>query len=261
VVVSDGESVLVPTAESGDEPQMLAQALPNVPVLVCPDRGLAGRLAERRFDATVLLLDDGFQHLALARDVDLLVVRPEDVEERLLPLGRLREPLDAAQAADAIIVSGTTDEASKVKEALGVTVMFQAVATYAPLALVTSSDEVVEVPTGAPVMAFAGIARPSRFFDALRLRGFEVVNTRTFRDHYPYSHRDLRALVGAARAAGAVAMVTTEKDTMRLPSIPPEAPPLLFLPYELTVEPADEFEHWFKERLRAVHGTEIAGMT
>ena len=87
VVVSSGHEVLVPTLQSGDEPQMLARALPGVPVLVSGDRHLAGRLAERTFGCTVHLLDDGFQHVQLARDVDLLVISTADLDERLLPWG------------------------------------------------------------------------------------------------------------------------------------------------------------------------------
>ena len=93
-VVSDGARVLGDLAASGDEPLMLARGLPGVRVLVCADRYLAGVLAERRLDATVHMLDDGFQHLDLARDVDLLVVGEEDLDERPLPEGRLREPMD-----------------------------------------------------------------------------------------------------------------------------------------------------------------------
>ncbi len=90
-VVSDGSKILAGLETAGDEPLMLARALPGVPVLVAADRYLAGRLAERQLGATVHLLDDGFQHLALARDVDLLLVAEEDLTDRMLPAGRLRE--------------------------------------------------------------------------------------------------------------------------------------------------------------------------
>ena len=119
LVVSDGRRVFEPVERSGDEPQLLARTLPGVPVLVCPDRHLAGVLAERRFGATVILLDDGFQHLELERDLDLLMVRPEDLREELLPHGRLREPLGAASAAHAIIVPGSVDETALVAATMG----------------------------------------------------------------------------------------------------------------------------------------------
>src|SRR5687768_14277849 len=97
LVVSDRDRVIEPVARSGDEPQMLARALAGVPVLVSSNRYLAGRLAEGRFDCTVHLLDDGFQHFALERDVDLLLVSRDDLDDTVLPGGRLREPLEAAR--------------------------------------------------------------------------------------------------------------------------------------------------------------------
>ncbi len=92
-VVSDGAAILADVAHAGDEPLMLARALPGVPVLVGVDRYRSGTLAERDYDVTVHILDDGFQHLTLARDVDLLLVAEEDLADRPLPGGRLREAL------------------------------------------------------------------------------------------------------------------------------------------------------------------------
>ena len=125
VVVSDGERVLEPVERSGDEPQMLARALPGTPILVSPDRYLAGRLAESRFGCTVHILDDGFQHLQLARTIDVLLVSPGDLAERVLPSGRLREGLDAARGADALLVSGTADDVGRVSSALNVATAFR----------------------------------------------------------------------------------------------------------------------------------------
>jgi len=111
VVVSDGVRLLADFERAGDEPLMMARMLGghNVRVLVAPRRADAGRIAEERCEATVHLLDDGFQHHALARDVDLLVVSTHDLEgETLLPNGRLREPVDAVHRADALLVTGET---------------------------------------------------------------------------------------------------------------------------------------------------------
>src|SRR6185369_10264773 len=103
VVVSDGSHLLTDVAHAGDEPYMLARAVPGAVVVVNPSRYLAGRVAEARFGCTVHLLDDGFQHLALMREVDLLVAPPADfLHTRPLPFGRFREPLDADAAADAL---------------------------------------------------------------------------------------------------------------------------------------------------------------
>ena len=105
---------------------MLARALPGVPVLVGANRYLSGRLAERRFGATVHLLDDGFQHLELARDVDLLLVDEDDLTDRPLPAGPLREPLANATVADALLVNaGIRRAAERIGRALGVPTVFR----------------------------------------------------------------------------------------------------------------------------------------
>src|SRR5688572_11589245 len=104
VIVSDGTRVLADVTRSGDEPQMLARAVPRAAVLVSSSRYLAGRLAETRLACTVHVLDDGFQHFDLLRDIDLLVSPDASEDRRTLPFGRLREPLDAALMADALLV-------------------------------------------------------------------------------------------------------------------------------------------------------------
>ena len=259
VVVSDGRAVLAPTRESGDEPQMLARALPGVPVLVSPDRYLAGRLAECRFGCTVHLLDDGFQHVQLARDVDLLVMSAADTTERLLPWGRLRESLEAASVADALLVSGGLDVAESIGERLGVTPTFRVAPRYESLRLL--GGEAVAVERGPRVVAVAGIARPERFFAALRSRGanpdgdgqWEVAREITFRDHHWFSRRDLASIQRAAADAGADLVVTTEKDAMRLEDVGDASggAPWAFLPYQVDVEPAQAFATWIDDRLRA----------
>ena len=112
VVVSDGVHVRADLDRSGDEPLMLAKSIPGVAVLVGQDRYLAGRLAEERLGVTVHVLDDGFQHLPLARDTDLVLVTPEDVRDgRTLPAGRLRESLETARQAHALLVQRLHKEA------------------------------------------------------------------------------------------------------------------------------------------------------
>ena len=257
VVVSNGHEVLVPTLQSGDEPQMLARALPGVPVLTSPDRHLAGRLAERTFGCTVHLLDDGFQHLQLARDVDLLVISTADLDERLLPWGRLREPLRAAAAADALLVSGTEDDAASVAARLGVTPVFRVVPRYESPRFVEPHG--VSPERGRRVVAVAAIARPERFFAALRAEGregrWDVAREIVFRDHHWFSRRDLAVIQQAAVEAKADLVVTTEKDAMRLDgaSVVSNAVsnnvPWAFLPQQVGIEPQTSFAAWIHERL------------
>ena len=244
VVVSDGARVIAPVEASGDEPQMLARTLTGVPVLVCPDRYLAGRLAESHFGATVHILDDGFQHLQLARDVDLLVVSPQDVDDRVLPAGRLREPVDAGGMADAVIVQGSSDEAARVASALGVARSFTVTTQYGLLRSLKGPAKAGHY-EGMKVLAVAGIARPERFFAALRANGWNVVGEMTFPDHHWFTASDLESIARKAASAKAEIVITTEKDAVRVGSHPGWAA----LPMEVSIEPAAAFADWIVSKL------------
>ena len=275
VVVSDGTSVLASVRESGDEPQMLARSLHGVPVVVCARRYRAGELAVSRFGSTVLVLDDGFQHLELARDVDLLIVSPDDLDEQVLPAGSLREPLDAGRMADAVLVPsdagaasrlsrrGLTnaeppaysalDEAQGVANALGVARAFAVEAHYdSARGLSQSSLEATPDP-GSRVIAVAGIARPQRFFDALRTLGWELADQVVFPDHHWFDDRDVARVEKAARAAGAAAVMTTEKDATRLGEVN-RTMPWWYVPLRVTLTPEDQFAGWIAGRLRVARG-------
>lgn len=241
VVVSDGTRVLVPVEDSGDEPQMLARALPGVPVLVCADRHLAGRLAEKQFDCTVMLLDDGFQHLALGRNVDVLVMPASDLDEAVLPSGRLREPLDAASSADCVLVPGSDADVARVAATFDRMPVFRVTNLYAPLQGIDRSAPAA----GARVVAVAGIARPERFFSAVRAQGFELVRELRFPDHHWYSQRDLDRIRAIAKEAGADLVATTEKDAVRVAPQPGWA----VLPMVADIEPVERFSSWLRERL------------
>jgi len=246
VVVSDRERVLEPVERSGDEPQMLARALPGVPVLVSPDRYLAGRIAERRFDCTVILLDDGFQHLTLARTIDVLLVSPSDLTERVLPSGRLREGLDAARSAHAVLVSGTVQDAGRVSEALGVSRSFTLVSRFAPLRPLQHGDAAPVAGNGTRVVAVAGIARPERFFSALRDQGWDVAREISFPDHHWFTPRDLASVQEVVSHVRADLVVTTEKDAVRVG----ERPRWAVLPMQVAIEPEGEFRQWLQNGLR-----------
>ena len=251
VVVSDRQRVLEPVARSGDEPQMLARALPGVPVLAGSDRFVAGRIAEHRFECTVHLLDDGFQHFGLHRDVDLLLVSAGDLSDSVLPAGRLREPLEAAKAADAILVTGPDADAADVAARLGVRRGFDVIVAYGAPRFLEPFGALVPHSTGRRALAVAGIARPARFFDAARAQGWEVVQELAFRDHHWFSESDLKRMLSTARAANAGVILTTEKDAMRLLALPLAPIPRTFayLPMTVTVEPAAEFREFVRDRL------------
>jgi tetraacyldisaccharide 4'-kinase len=254
LVVSDGARVVAPVEASGDEPQMLARELPGVAVLVCPDRYLAGRLAETHFACTVHLLDDGFQHLQLARDVDLLIVSPRDLDDRVLPAGRLREPADAARMADAVIVPGSSDEAGRIASALRVAPAFGMMTRYGALkalgpastsALRATADKNAGRYDCRRALAVAGIARPERFFDALRGQGFEIVGEMAFPDHHWFTSSDLESIARQAASANADVVITTEKDAVRIGAQPGWAA----LPMAVAIEPAGAFADWLLARI------------
>lgn len=251
VVVSDGHQITADLPHAGDEPYMLARAVPEAVVVVNASRYLAGRVAESKFACTVHLLDDGFQHLQLMRDIDLLVTPPADfVKTGTLPFGRFREPLDSARAADALLVPGfdADDHASRdrMAERLNVATAFG------------FTRAVPAPPSMAPVFAFAGIAKPDDFFAELERAGWRLAGRKAFGDHHVYSLQDLSALRLNARGAGAETLVTTAKDAVRIAALPgavvpgaaPEPDiglPIVEVPLRISIETA--FRPWLMERL------------
>ena len=222
VVVSDGTSVRTDLAQSGDEPLMLARAVPGAVVVVAEDRHLAGVIAERQLGATVHVLDDGFQHVGLARDLDVLVTSSGEITGgRVLPIGRLREPADAAARAHVVVVVGADAAAARSEAwALGISQF-------------AAARRVVAGPPSniGSVVAVAGIAHPAQFFDGLRTAGWPIENTVSFPDHHHYTRDNLKHI-------SAPTVVTTEKDAVRLESLAP-------LPFTLlTASLALEIDDW-----------------
>jgi tetraacyldisaccharide 4'-kinase len=250
-VVSDGQRLLADLDRAGDEPLMLARRLPGVPVLVSTDRYLAGRLAERHFGCTIHLLDDGFQHFQLERDVDLVLLSAEDMERPVtLPAGRLREPLDVVSAASAAILSGVDDaQAAAASRSLGVDTTFRLTRALDPPRLVEPDGRVVSPEEGARVLAVAGLARPERFFADVARHGWAVAGTLAFGDHHRYVAGDLDRIAAAMRAAGAVMVLTTEKDLVRMLPLRPLPVPVAWVPLRVGVEPVAEFVAWLEKRI------------
>ena len=232
VVVRDATGIRADLARAGDEPFMLARQVPGAVVAVSPDRYLAGRLAEHHLGATVHVLDDGFQHFQVDRDVDIVLVTGEDLSAETFPRGRLREPADVLVAADAIVV---LDEA-------------EVPPGHAPVfrARRTIGAPVFDRPAqkGAPMFAVAGIAEPRGFFTALGAAGVEIAATRAFRDHHPYTLRDVARIFDEAATSGAGSVVTTEKDYVRLLPFRPFRLPVGWVPLTMEPEPADAFRAW-----------------
>ena len=254
-VVSDRSRVLATFDMAGDEPLMLARALPGVPVLVGADRYASGRLAEERFDATVHLLDDGFQHVGLSRDVDLLMVSEEDLTDHVLPAGRLREGLAAAGTADALLVTaGYESAAVRVGRALGVSTAFLVSRAIGPPYMIASHDSVV-VPSGERVFAIAAIARPERFFADMANAGWVVAGSLTFRDHHRFTQQDITRITDQAISARVAIVLTTEKDAVRLAACNLTGVPIAAVPLTVTIDPHEAFASWLFARLSRARST------
>lgn len=234
VVVRDAWGMRADVARAGDEPFMLARQVPGAVVVVSPDRYLAGRLAEHHLGATVHVLDDGFQHFQVDRDIDIVLVTGEDLTSETFPRGRLREPADVLIAADAIIV---LDDAEVPP---GHAPVFRARRTIGRTVFEGPSPE------PSPVFALAGIADPAGFFATLRDAGLEVAATRAFRDHHPYTSREVARIFDEAAARGAGSVVTTEKDYVRLLPFRPFRRPVGWVPLTMEPEPADAFRVWLR---------------
>jgi len=203
----------------GDEPLLIAQRL-NIPVIVGEDRYQAGLAAETKFGPQLHLLDDGFQHRALARDFDIVLVTPDDSRDRLLPAGRLREPLSGLKRADAIaLMSGAAKESFPVDGKL----VWQ----------VRRGIELQQVPSR-PV-AFCGIARPQNFFAQLRTAGIEPVAEAIYRDHHSYEEKDIHELLYVRQQSEADGFVTTEKDFVNLGPHRSALEPLAVVPVKMKI--------------------------
>ena len=192
--------------EAGDEPYLMKRRLGNVPVVVGADRYRAGLLAERNQLGNIFILDDGFQHRRLHRDVDIVMIDPTEWAEgeALLPTGRWREPKSALARAHAACIQ---DVAGFVMPSLPIPAF--RVRTEI-LGLYNEERPVpVEMLKGKTIVAFAGIAKPERFFAAVESLGIHPLKCVRFRDHHRYSRREIEKLDGDI-------LLTTEKDAVRL---------------------------------------------
>ena len=207
----------------GDEPLLIARRL-QVPVVVGEDRYEAGHYAESRFGPQIHLLDDGFQHRGLARDFDIVLVTPEDGRDSLLPGGRLREPLQSLQRADAVVLtSGATAEAFPLANKTVWRVRRSILPQSVPLR---------------PVM-FCGIARPQNFLLQLRAAGIEPVAEASFRDHHAYTEKDVHDLLQLQKQSEAGGFVTTEKDAVNLGGYLAALAPLAVVRVKMELADAD----------------------
>jgi tetraacyldisaccharide 4'-kinase len=238
VVVSDGERVLVEAAAGGDEPRLLAEKLRGVAAVVSDaDRVAAARWALENLHCDLFILDDGFQHLRIARDFNILTVDATNPwgGRRLLPRGRLREPLREMARADCCVITraeqlaaepldALREEVSRLMNGRPVFLSRTRIKGLRPVALM-SLNERDEASLGSllpldslpqRVAVFCGLGNPSAFLESLRADGLALQHTRAFPDHHVYTQSDIEELEHEALARGAQALLTTAKDAVKL---------------------------------------------
>lgn len=203
-------------ARYGDEPLLIARKL-GVPVIVGEERYEAGIAAEKSSGPQLHLLDDGFQHRGLHRDFDIVLLAAEDAQDRLLPAGRLREPLSSLRRADAVVLTSA-----------------ETLSIAAPGKLVWRiSRGIAPRHVSSRPIAFCGIARPQAFMLQLRTAGIQPAAEAFFRDHHPYTEKDIRDLLQLKETGEADGFVTTEKDAVNLGDYLYRLEPLSVVPVEM----------------------------
>lgn len=229
-VVSDGKGVLLPVDQAGDEPWLLSRRLPGVPVLAGADRAASGRRAVEEFGADCLVMDDGFQHLRLFRNMNFLCLDALEAPALfrpggacVLPAGRLREPLSALWRADTVFLTKADllplDQLDALKRRVEECLLdVPVVPVYYAL---TFYDHATGEPWESatlrerPVLALSGLARPGAFEESLRRREMKVSSFR-FPDHHFFTGKELDAALARADAEDRL-IIVTEKDAARLP--------------------------------------------
>jgi tetraacyldisaccharide 4'-kinase len=246
-IVSDGAKLLLGPIEAGDEPYLMARRLKGVPVVVGEDRVRAGEYAIRKFTPECILLDDGFQHIRLFRDLNILLVDSKTAfgNERLLPAGLLREPMGGVGRADLIMIKGVKGHKlegryeERLKSFKLDTLGFHYRVTGAS-ALRKKKRLAPDELRGLKVFALAGVANPGGFLETLKELGVSVTGKLLYRDHHAYSKTDFNAIKAAA--ARAELIVTTEKDGVKLERFTEGKVPIYAIEIEVVIDEAEALE-------------------
>jgi tetraacyldisaccharide 4'-kinase len=258
-VVSDGKAILAEVDEAGDEPLLIAQAREGVAVVTGRDRFKSGEYAIRNLGADILFLDDAFQHAALARDFDIVLLNAKAPcgNGFLIPRGPLREKAAALKRADAVVLSGADPKRAEAAFCLnrlreirpGTPVLG---ARYRSKLLIKNGTEIfpVEFLAGKKVFAFCGIANPGAFRESIEAAGAEVVAFSVYPDHHRYSQAEIGQIGASYAGSGAQIMLSTEKDGVKLKKVPEFFRDIFLLRIELDFLPEGELERLIEGRLR-----------
>lgn len=248
VIASNGNDILAKVEQTGDEALLLAENLKGQAGVICDsDRVSAARWALANFASDAFVLDDGFQHQRIARQLNILTIDAMNPwgNGRLLPGGNLREPIKEVARADCVVITRADSvdtrelrhQVERIRPGMPIFLSHMKhtrLGEFAPTSLNQNFAQIRSI----PVAAFCAIGNPESFFSLLRREGYNVVLTRTFRDHHKYTQTDIDQLVNEARGAGAQALFTTAKDSVKLRQLS-FAIPHYTAEIEIEIEPED----------------------
>lgn len=221
-IISDGTTIYFSAEVAGDEPVLLAAMVPGLMVVTGHSRYQAGLLAQERLDPDIFILDDGFQHLKLHRDLNIVLLdaRRPFGNGHVLPAGLLREPPDAVKDCGLVVYTRSSGDVPRqlVPAHIPVCAAAHRITCFRPVGRCNNSPEVLKPADLRPLrgVAFAGIADPDHFFNMVKAEGIDIVSTIAFPDHVAYGEHHIAMLSAAVREAGAQFLVTTEKDAAKL---------------------------------------------
>lgn len=222
VIVSDGNNILVPPEIGGDEMLLIAQKC-NVPVVVHSKKYIAAQIAEQKFNIDCIIVDDGFQHRKLNRNLDIVLIDNQTINNPfLIPKGRLREPFSSLKRADIICLtkSATINNFNKLysQNIPVIETQYKLALPYPIDNFPTDNINIENLKKN--IIAFAGIAQPNNFFEMLKCESYNVIKSISFDDHHNYVENDIVNLIETAQKHNCNIFATTEKDATKISQFP-----------------------------------------
>ncbi len=260
-MVSDGEKIFLDAQQAGDEPFMLARHLPGIPVVTGKERLHPCRYALEHLQCDILILDDGFQHLSIARDIDLVLFNATSLagNSRVFPGGELREPVSSLKRSTAFLLTGvdSCNQARAVRftellrERFPGKPVFSSSVTCGPLIENHSEGRTVGDTPPSLLHAFCGIAHPERFRATLEGAGLHLSGITAFSDHRSYRQDDMDTLCHSAEKTGAKGLVTTEKDLVKVEAFTTSLP---LFSVKAQLNPDESFSTFLRDTILSSHG-------
>ncbi len=246
-IVSSREEILLPVRKSGDEPYMLAKKLPGIPVIAAEDRVEGGKRAVEMFNPDIIVLDDAFQHRRIHRDLNIVLLNKDALEDRfkLLPSGFLREYMSSLKRADFIVFNNCPDKDEQLLNKRFENIK-KGEASLEPVSVSGKQNEDISFLKGKEVFLFSGIANHEGFLNTFRRLSAKIIDDINFPDHYDYSRENWYRINSSFEKSGAEIILTTEKDYYKVKPAAGRTVPLYYLKMEMRFHKGEEI---FRESL------------